>query len=160
MSYPTVLPRPNVFGPGWINRRFAREPRPFLQRMIDEQVEPLEEELWFTRKLLFENEQLGHFLERMQAAEEKALSLVAAIEAAQEAKEAAEEAGVAAEEKVIRKKAKSKRLRLRLNPLRLSLQLAVACWKEEYNVAAEKAARLEKEMDDKEQACRYYSRLA
>ena len=114
MAYPTVQPRPDVFGPEWINRRFVRAPRPFLQNMIDEQVEPLQDELWFTRKLLFDNEQLGHFLERLQTAEEKAQSagdkLAAAEEALEAAKEdnvAAEEAWVAAEEKLVWKWIKS-----------------------------------------------------
>jgi len=87
--------------------------------MIDEQVEPLQDELWFTRKLLFDNEQLGHFLERLQAAEEKAQSAedakVAAEEraqSAQDAKVAAEKRRATAEAKVIGKKLKSNCLRL------------------------------------------------
>ena len=91
MVYVTLPPRPDTLRPGWLNERFARSPRSFLQHKIDEQVEPLQEELWFTRKLLFENEQSSHFLEGLQAAEA---------------------AKVAAEGKIARQRLESKRLRL------------------------------------------------
>jgi len=91
MVYVTLPPCLDTLGPGWLNERFGRSPTSFLQRKIDEQVEPLQDELWFTRKLLFENEQSGHFLERLQAAEA---------------------AKVAAEGKITRQRLERKRLRL------------------------------------------------
>lgn len=80
--------------------------------MIDEQVEPLQDELWFTRKLLFDNEQLGQFLERLQAAEEKVQSAEEKAQSAEDAKVAAEKRRATAEAKVIGKRLKSNRLRL------------------------------------------------
>lgn len=74
-TYPTVLPRHELTGPEctnepeWFKRRDVRAPKPFLQRLIDAQLEPLKDELHFTRQPLFENEGLGHFLERLQTAD-------------------------------------------------------------------------------------------
>ncbi len=53
-------------------RYFPRLPAPksFIGQKIDEAVEALEEELWYTKRLLFENEDHGHFVEQVQTAVE------------------------------------------------------------------------------------------
>lgn len=111
-TYPTVLPRHELTGPEctnepeWFKRRDVRATKPCLQRLIDEQLEPLKDELHFTRQLLFENEGLGSFLERVQTAEQKTLVVQEKLLEAEERVVAAEEAAATAETRSVRTRVK------------------------------------------------------
>ena len=52
-------------------RPFVRFPAPksYFQHKLDKVVTPLREELWFTRRMLFDDEERGWFAEKLQVSE-------------------------------------------------------------------------------------------
>lgn len=146
-TYPTVLPRHELTGPEctnepeWFKRRDVRAPKPFLQRLIDAQLEPLKDELHFTRQLLFENEGLGHFLERLQTAEQKELSAREKVWEAVERAVAAQEGAASAETKLVRLRVKG--TCFLLSSRYLSSHFAAAAWKGELDQVRVEKERLE-----------------